>query len=446
MTDTAGAKPICRVWLSNQMYKSLSTPILALLLFSSLVYNGSTIFWLRVPLPSPARDVQSRLMLENSSATESRKSTAYLMSVVKEETPVVISTTSLQKSENLMPVKNSQARSLKRVFGRGDTQFKTMRLEARPKRFVARVRSFFQARNGSDSFCEVQFFMTWISSIDSFGEREIFALQSLFIANPRACLVLISSSMDSKKGVELLKPFVKRGFKVIPIAPDFMFLFKNTPAESWFDKLRQGKLNPGDIALGQNISNLLRLALLYKFGGVYVDTDVIILKSFSSLRNVIGAQTMDSETKNWTRLNNAVMVFDKKHPLVFEFINEFALTFDGNKWGHNGPYLVSRVVSRVSQEENWHKDKLKNNFTVLPSQMFYPVDWSRVGSLFEGPRDEKHSKWISNKMTQIYTQSLAIHMWNRQSKMLKIENGSIIGHIIKDHCAFCNDSGPSTAP
>ncbi|KAL0305781.1 UNVERIFIED_CONTAM: hypothetical protein Sradi_5995400 [Sesamum radiatum] len=94
------------------------------------------------------------------------------------------------------------------------------------------------------------------------------------------------------------------------------------------------------------------MGLLYRFGGTYIDTDVIVLKSFEGLRNVIGAQTIDLATGNWSRLNNAVMIFDQGHPLLHKFIEEFALTFDGNKWGHNGPYLVSRVVSRLS----WNLD------------------------------------------------------------------------------------------
>uniref|UniRef100_A0A7N0V1E4 Alpha 1,4-glycosyltransferase domain-containing protein n=1 Tax=Kalanchoe fedtschenkoi TaxID=63787 RepID=A0A7N0V1E4_KALFE len=413
----------------SRLRSLIQTQVLALLLLCLLLYNGSTMFWLL----APPRDLRAALEVSPVTAAaeaHSRKSTA-LMSAVKEETPAVVSTT-------------HQARTVKRVVRRGSPQFKTLRLEARPKRFAARVTRFFQARNGSDPLCEPRFFMTWISSIDSFGARELFSMQSLFNSNPRACLVVISSSMDSKQGVKILKPFVARGFRVIPVAPDFAFLFRNTQAESWFDNLRRGQVNPGDIALGQNISNLLRLALLYKFGGVYVDTDVIILRSFSGLRNVIGAQAMNSESRNWTRLNNAVMVFDKKHRLLYEFIKEFALTFDGNKWGHNGPYLVSRVVSRVAQDENWRKAD-KSNFTVLPSQAFYPMDWSRVGSLFRGPGDEKDSKWVSDKLRQIYAESFAIHLWNRQSKKLRIEDGSIIGRVAADHCLFCKDSGASPA-
>ncbi|KAG6619714.1 hypothetical protein I3843_09G056300 [Carya illinoinensis] len=150
------------------------------------------------------------------------------------------------------------------------------------------------------------------------------------------------------------------------------------------------------------------LALLYKFGGIYIDTDIIVLKSFSKLRYVIGAQTIDLETGNWSRLNNAVLIFDKNHPLLYKFIEEFALTFDGNKCGHNCPYLVSRVVSRLGRRPGF-------NFTVLPPSAFYPL-------------------------RQIQSRSLAVHLWNRQSRNLEVEKGSIISHIQSDCCIFCNSA------
>ncbi|KAF5473112.1 hypothetical protein F2P56_009751 [Juglans regia] len=146
-----------------------------------------------------------------------------------------------------------------------------------------------------------------------------------------------------------------------------------------------------------------------------------------------GAQTIDHETGNWSRLNNAVLIFDKNHPLLYKFIEEFALTFDGNKWGHNGPYLVSRVVSRLSGRPGF-------NFTVLLPSVFYPVDWSRIRSLFRGPRDELHSKWLLKTLRQIQSRSLVVHLWNRQSRKLEVEKGSIISHIVSDCCIFCNSA------
>ncbi|KAG8377013.1 hypothetical protein BUALT_Bualt09G0124000 [Buddleja alternifolia] len=296
------------------------------------------------------------------------------------------------------------------------------------KNFDSRVRTFFGGNK-----CKVQVFMTWISPVDSFGEREFFGLESLFETNPRSCLIILSNTMDSKKGNNILKPLIDKGFNVEAISPDLWTLFKNTPAEDWFNDIKNGNKDSGEIPLAQNLSNLIRLSVLYKYGGIYFDTDFIFLRDFSGLRNSIGAQSTDMNG-NWTRLNNAVLIFDKKHPLVYKFIEEFALSFDGNKWGHNGPYLVSRVAKRG-----------EFNFTVLPRMAFYPVSWTRVGGFFVRPNDRLGSKWIEAKIRQLSVSSYGVHLWNRQSSKLKIEEGSIISRLISDHCVICSRRHISTS-
>ncbi|KAI3718891.1 hypothetical protein L6452_19776 [Arctium lappa] len=298
--------------------------------------------------------------------------------------------------------------------------------------FPARVKEHFSKKNDSVS-CKVRFFMTWISPLKSFTERAFHSIESIFKTHPNGCLLIVSNSLDSIKGRQILKPFSDNGFRVTAISPDFSYLFKNTMAESWFSRLIQGHVHPGDIPLGQNISNLLRLCLLYKYGGVYVDTDVIVLKSFAKLKNSIGAQTIDPNSKNWSRLNNAVMVFDKMHPLLYKFIEEFALTFNGNKWGHNGPYMVSRVVSRLQGRPGF-------NFTVLPPMAFYPVNWDKVRILFRGAKNESDSRYLKGKFEQIRNQSYTVHLWNKQSRVFRIDDGSILRRILAEQCVFCGSS------
>ncbi|XP_077223045.1 uncharacterized protein LOC143856663 [Tasmannia lanceolata] len=311
-------------------------------------------------------------------------------------------------------------------FRENKSKFAIIHSNSLTKRFVSRTREFF------DGWCEIRFFMTWISPVNSFGNREFLSLESLFKAHPFGCLMILSTTMDSINGNKVLKPLQDEGYRVVAVAPDLKFLFKNTPAESWFKELKKGNFDPGEIPLSQNLSNLIRLAVLYKYGGVYLDTDVIVLKKFSALRNSIGAQTMDLETGNWSRLNNAVLVFDKKHPLLFKFIQEFSLTFNGNKWGHNGPYLVSRVVERLEGRPGF-------NFTVLPPMAFYPVYWNRVGGFFERPQNLPASRWVDAKLLQLRGETYGIHLWNRQSSSLPIEEGSVMSKIISTHCLFCKD-------
>ncbi|OWM91253.1 uncharacterized protein At4g19900 [Punica granatum] len=399
----------------------LPTSVLALLLLFFLAFNALSIFSVRVTLP-PARI-----------PPEPRRPSTVMYAVRTDDPPLVakIHLPVLQKDQSLsLPGRNlSSYRPRRAKRRRLSLSLKSLPLRPQPRgQFSARVKGFFR-----NSTCKLRFFMTWISSPDSFGERDTFALESLFHSQPSACLVIVSSTMDSARGNRILTAFQEKGFKVMAVSPDFAYLFKNTHAQLWFNKLVKGTVDPGEVALGQNLSNLLRLSLLYKFGGVYIDTDVVILRSFVGLRNVIGAQTVHAGTGNWSRLNNAVLVFDKNHPLLFKFIEEFALTFNGNKWGHNGPYLVSRVVARVSGRPGF-------NFTVLPPSAFYPVDWSRVRNLFRGPRGQLHSKWLLNKFRHISRESYAVHLWNRQSRKIRIEEGSIVNRILSAHCVFCNKS------
>ncbi|KAJ6968861.1 lactosylceramide 4-alpha-galactosyltransferase-like [Populus alba x Populus x berolinensis] len=302
-------------------------------------------------------------------------------------------------------------------------EFEILKADNLTKEFLGRVLEFF------NNECDVQFFMTWISPVESFGRREFLALESLFKVHPHGCLLILSRDLDSIQGYRILKPLLDRKFRVAAITPDLSFLFKNTPAETWFEEIKSGNKDPGEIPFAQNLSNLIRLAVLYKFGGIYLDTDFIVLKSFADLRNAIGAQSIDV-SRSWTRLNNAVLVFDMNHPLLLKFIEEFASTFDGNKWGHNGPYLVSRVVQRVAERPGY-------NFTILPPMAFYPVGWNRIDGFFKKPENKVESRWVNAKLLQLSGETYGIHLWNRQSSRFSIEEGSVMGRLISDHCVIC---------
>lgn len=324
---------------------------------------------------------------------------------------------------NLVPPVNVTLQERIAWFKKKLPQFEFMKSTPVSKQFGNRVEEFL-----GDNQCSVQFFMTWIAPMSLFGDREFLTMDSLFKAHPNGCLIIISRTMDSSHGSKILSPLVDKGYKVLAVTPDLPHLFKDTPAESWYEDMKSGTKDPGEISLAQNLSNLIRLAVLYKYGGVYLDTDFIVLKDFSQLRNSIGAQSMNP-LGNWTRLNNAVLIFDKNHPLLYKFIEEFALNFNGNKWGYNGPYLVSRVVSNLSIAADY-------NFTILPPMAFYPVYWSRVDGFFMGPKQVRR-RWIEHKLQQLTNVTYGMHLWNKQSSRLMIEQGSIMQRLISEHCTIC---------
>ncbi|XP_010533904.1 PREDICTED: lactosylceramide 4-alpha-galactosyltransferase [Tarenaya hassleriana] len=402
----------------------LPVSLLGLLLLLLLIYNSFSVFSVHIHDPSDAVVEQEPFSLPNPDLVHEQlvKNTSSMLLAVKETNPPAV----LKADLHVIPKLNiSSVRTGRRVR----KKFLLISPGGRKSRgFGRKVKAFL-----SKSLCQSLFFMTWISSIGSFGEREMFAIESLFKSHPNSCLILVSNSLDCERGSKILKPFSDKGLRVIAVRPDFDYIFRNTSAEAWFEGLRRGWFRPGVIPLEQNLSNLLRLVLLYKYGGVYLDTDVIVLKSFSNLRNAIGAQTVDSATRKWSRLNNAVLIFDKKHPLLKRFIDEFSQTFNGNKWGHNGPYLVSRVVARINAKNTF-------NVSVLPPSAFYPVDWNRIGGFYRSPKNRNDAKWVHQKLQHIRRNSFAVHLWNRESRKLRIEEGSIIHQLLSDSCIFCNKS------
>nr|VDD05541.1 unnamed protein product [Brassica oleracea] len=300
---------------------------------------------------------------------------------------------------------------------------------APPKNSTSRYRMAW-LRSHLEEF-EVRFFMTWFSPADYFGKRELLAVESVFKSHPQGCLMIVSGSMDSPQGDTIIKPLRDLGYKVSEATPDLSTLLENTPAKTWFQEMKSCKRDPGRIPLSQNLSNLARLAILYKYGGVYLDTDFIVTRSFKGVQNSIGAQTVvEGDSKNWTRLNNAVLVFEKEHPLVYSFMEEFATTFDGNRWGHNGPYLVSRVVKRA-------QETIGNSCTVLPPVAFYPFNWIDIQRLFQTPRSSNETTLLKADLIKLNRISYGLHLWNKITKKLKIEKGSAIDIIISDHCVVC---------
>ncbi|XVE97051.1 hypothetical protein REPUB_Repub02eG0277100 [Reevesia pubescens] len=281
-----------------------------------------------------------------------------------------------------------------------------------------------------NSNCTVWYFMIWLSPAQSFGPREFSAVDSLFKASPMGCLMILSPSLDSRQGYRILKPLIDGGFKVLALTPDLPFLVKNTPAKGWFDEMKSGSKDPGKISLSYNLSNLIRLAILYNYGGVYLDVDFIILKDLTGLSNAIGAQSIDTSTRKWTRINGAAMIFNNDHPLLHDFLEEFAITFDGSKWGHNGPYLVSRVIERVDNAPGY-------NLTILPPKTFYPMDWIKIVRLFKKPETESELKWVEDKLVELNRNTYAIHLWNHRTKELMIEEGSVMERLISAYCVIC---------
>ncbi|KFK28638.1 hypothetical protein AALP_AA7G025500 [Arabis alpina] len=150
--------------------------------------------------------------------------------------------------------------------------------------------------------CSVRVFMVWNSPGWMFSVRHQRGLESLLSQHRDACVVVFSETVE----LDFFRnSFVKDGYKVAVAMPNLDELLQDTPthvfASVWFD-WRKTKFYP------THYSELIRLAALYKYGGIYLDSDVIVLSSLSSLKNTLGLEDQTAGDS----LNGAVMSFEKK--------------------------------------------------------------------------------------------------------------------------------------
>ena len=123
-----------------------------------------------------------------------------------------------------------------------------------------------------------------------------------------------------------------------------------------------------------HLSDAVRLALLHQHGGVYLDTDEVLLRG--GALETLGARGLGLESP-WV-FDSAVLAFPARDAFVAAAIADFAASFDASFWGFNGPRLVTRVWAAAQPAAT-------ANFTVLPPAALYPLDYADADALFAPP-------------------------------------------------------------
>ncbi|KAF2302845.1 hypothetical protein GH714_008858 [Hevea brasiliensis] len=112
-----------------------------------------------------------------------------------------------------------------------------------------------------------------------------------------------------------------------------------------------------------------------RYGGIYLDSDIIVLNPFPALNNTVGLEDQLAGSS----LNGAVMAFRKNSLFIMECLKEFYATYDDTQLRWNGADLLTRVARRFLKKEDNFITQLE--LSVQPSYIFFPIgsqDMERV--------------------------------------------------------------------
>ncbi|XP_053895753.1 alpha-1,4-N-acetylglucosaminyltransferase-like [Malaclemys terrapin pileata] len=193
-------------------------------------------------------------------------------------------------------------------------------------------------------------------------------------------------------------------------------LFQETPLLAWYHKV-----NAAQEKYWVHISSdASRLALIWKYGGIYMDTDVI------SMRPIPVANFLAAEASKVS--SSGVFGFPHHHWFIWDCMNDFVQNYNGRIWGNQGPILMTRRLRALCNLTNFHnvEDQRCGNISFLHPQRFYPIPYPAWRQYY--------TVW---KRSPDFNNSYALHLWNFMNQGRKTAvagSNTLVENLYKTYC------------
>ena len=182
-------------------------------------------------------------------------------------------------------------------------------------------------------------------------------------------------------------------------------LFADTPIEGMLEVVNMSNTNTKT-----HISDMMRAALLYKYGGFYLDFDTLTRSDLTNITNSVGLEsrylpslqcTLQSrgnhqgQKSKW--VNNGAMQFNKGNPFMWVYLKEIKEFYHGNmEWQDVGPVIMTTAAKKFLNYTDFYHliwTYESSELSILPSftflymgkhmTRFYSFDVNYDASLWE---------------------------------------------------------------
>lgn len=278
---------------------------------------------------------------------------------------------------------------------------------------------------------EPSFLMLWSTNSSSFGLVPRRAIESVFYHHPRATLRVFSNTLPP----DFFAMLNAAGYAARVQPYNLTQILEGTPAAPWLARVSEWQSGPYFFS---HVTDALRLALLYREGGVYLDSDVLLVRPLrlagvpstlsspplergasSTLHNSIGIEAFEGSWFPRPVLNGAILVFDAGSPFLWNAMHELATSYDPRLWGWNGPELLTRVYFQCAFEGD-------SAVQIEPPEAFYPIYWGDVNVYAGGEQLERHALVWTTIQRHAYT----AHLWNQKTASLSAHPRSLLHRLL----------------
>jgi CRISPR/Cas system-associated endonuclease/helicase Cas3 len=211
------------------------------------------------------------------------------------------------------------------------------------------------AKNMTDKYSEpLNFFAYWVG--DNLSYKHQVVIKSFLATQSNNCSLLIYSDIDLSNN-ENIKPYLKYGVKtkIFNVYEET----KNTILADfkYNDNIKNHTFSP-DLE-----SDFFRILMLHKYGGVYIDFDVLLLRDFSPLLNYEFVYQFGSDD---FRANGAVMRIKKNSDISNIAINLMKISY---------PTVIGKAWQLVWAADLYNKIREINTDLIVFPCAFFNTEW-----------------------------------------------------------------------
>ena len=193
-----------------------------------------------------------------------------------------------------------------------------------------------------------------------FDFKQLCSVESAAFNNPNALIHFYTLHSSAQLNKDILNKY--ENIKTIHFTVDQEF--QNTSFADWWSKNQELVLKS---KFGMvHVSDALRLALVFKYGGIYMDLDTITIKDLEPLINYPGSGYEDPN-----KLCGTVLNFPKGHQLMAEIIEKFIKNYNINCYSCNGPVLLTGTIKSFCQIDQLNLLNLDNMINQQSNLVFF---------------------------------------------------------------------------
>ena len=249
----------------------------------------------------------------------------------------------------------------------------------------------------------------------AFNWRHWRSVESIFRHHPTADLVIHSNTLSQS----IFDVMTESGYSITVSPYDIEDLLTGSPAAKFLEQLDDAKHGTFWV---YNEANLLRLLFLYFHGGLYMDTDIILVRPLDSLtKNAFGYQDQT--------LNNAIIMFDKGHPFLKLCLEQFVENYNGEIWAFNGPERISAAME-IWKETHDLNDEDPTQIHTWATDVFYMIHYRNI---------KEQCFKIDHNMKILHTKAYGVHINAKLTGDInKLKEGTFCSHLLNEYCVLCD--------